>query len=914
MAHHVGRRHHATVLEVVGYVEQARDEDAVARHAFGGDLVTAAAQRQATRQEAALGADRDDHRVLHLLGLDQAEHLGAEVFLAVRPAQAAAGDVAKAQVHALDPGRIDEDLELRHRLGQLGDQLGVELEAEVRLVLAVGVRLVEVGAQCGLDQVQVAPQDAVLVEHLDIVQGGEDRLLQALLLVVEVFVGELARQVEAGLEQPGQLAGDIGVVVQGAGDVAQVEAQADLLEVTGVGTQQRDVAPWQAGGQHQAVERVVLGVALDDMDKGVLEGVVELLDVEVEAFAVGESEVVDPELAAAGVAQAVRELTEHAQAEVFQDRQHVRQCQRRIGVVELAVQRALTELRQRLVEAHGQRLGLGQVEHMLHVDHRRMRGEALAVAGREAFREVGEDVGAVGFAEVFHHQRREVVLPRTAGLDHFVLQLLRIDLDAVLRVDPQDQLHAGQHRLGEEGPELAVGSLQALHQHLLDLLPHLGGVDLARHVGQAVAEAAVRVLAQEHADLVAFLDLHDRHGGAEQLVHRGLEQVVAGQHFQDLGQFLAQVRLRVEMRAALDFGDLAADVGDGVHALAVHRRGVQAHEAAFLDHLAVLVDLADRHVVRVGRAVHAAWLRSLGERQQARFAQVGDGVVLDAQVIGAQACAQQAGQAQERGVVVDQVAAVGVGLDGELLVAEEGEMVVQKPRQEALHLGLVVLRGAEGVLLHQVQQLADLGFHRLEVGDHAAHLGQHLLQLHGQGVELGGVGAAVDLQVHQRFMADALAQGALGQQLDQLALGAAAHAEHGGLQGVDAVAAAVELGAHRVDQEWQVVVQHLDHGVRGLPAVAFVIGVVDPHLRVRGVEALDDAPGGQRAAGQVRQPALSEFVQRDDAEELFSEQCHLWQGLFVDVLRQGRLQLMLEVGFAGCGEERHLWYSAWALL
>ena len=31
-----------------------------------------------------------------------------------------------------------------------------------------------------------------------------------------------------------------------------------------------------------------------------------------------------------------------------------------------------------------------------------------------------------------------------------------------------------------------------------------------------------------------------------------------------------------------------------------------------------------------------------------------------------------------------------------------------------------------------------------------------------------------------------------------------------------------------------------------------------------------------------------------------------------DVLRQCRLQLMLEVGFAGCGEERHLWYSAWA--
>ena len=108
-------------------------------------------------------------------------------------------------------------------------------------------------------------------------------------------------------------------------------------------------------------------------------------------------------------------------------------------------------------------------------------------------------------------------------------------------------------------------------------------------------------------------------------------------------------------------------------------------------------------------------------------------------------------------------------------------------------------------------------------------------------------------------------------------------------------------------------VQHLDDRVGRLPAVALVIGVVHAHLRVLGVEALDDAPGREGAAGQVGKPALGEFVQRDDAEELFGEQRHLWQGLFADVLRQGRLQLMLEVGFAGRGEERHLWYSAWAL-
>ncbi|MNP25412.1 hypothetical protein D3C76_1182200 [compost metagenome] len=170
-------------------------------------------------------------------------------------------------------------------------------------------------------------------------------------------------------------------------------------------------------------------------------------------------------------------------------------------------------------------------------------------------------------------------------------------------------------------------------------------------------------------------------------------------------------------------------------------------------------------------------------------------------------------------------------------------MVVQQPLEESLHLALFVLRRAKGGLLHLRHHFTQLGLHRFEVGHHHPHLGQHLLDLAGQHGQLGGVGATVDLQVHQRLVAYALALSALGQQLQQLALGATAHAEHGGLQGVDAVATAVELGAHRVDQERQVMVQHFDHGMGRLPAIAFVIRVVHPHLRVFGVETLDDAPG-----------------------------------------------------------------------
>jgi len=108
------------------------------------------------------------------------------------------------------------------------------------------------------------------------------------------------------------------------------------------------------------------------------------------------------------------------------------------------------------------------------------------------------------------------------------------------------------------------------------------------------------------------------------------------------------------------------------------------------------------------------------------------------------------------------------------------------------------------------------------------------------------------------------------------------------------------------------VVQHFDGGVGRLPAMTFVIGVVHPHLRLGVIEALKQAPGRQGATGQVGKATLGQFVQGNDAEELLSEQRHLWQCLFTDVLRQCRLQLMLEIGLAGCGEERHLWYSAWA--
>ncbi|RMN69924.1 hypothetical protein ALQ54_05713 [Pseudomonas syringae] len=913
MTHDVDRRHQRALLKVVGDVQQPGDEDAVASDCLGLHFVAVAGGRQATRHEAALGTYRHNDRVLNLLGFYQAQHFGTEVFLAVRPAQAATRHVAEAQMHAFDTRRINEDFKLGHRLGQFGNQARVELEAEIALALPVGIGLIEVGPQRGFDQVQITTQDAVFVEHLHVVQRSQNRLFQTQLLVVEIVGTQLARQIEAGLEQTRQLAGDVGVIVQRGGDVTQVKAQTNLLQITRIGTQQRHIAPRQAGGEHQTVESIVFGIAAHDVHERILEGVIELLDIEVQSFAVGKGEIVNPELATVGMVQAVRKLAQHAQAKVFQNRQHVGQRQRCVGVIQLAMQ-LLAATGQWLVEAHHQRIGFAEAQYVLHVDDCRMRRKALAVARREAFREVGQHVGAVGFTEAFDHQTGVVVLPRTARLNNFVFQLGDVDVQVDLRVYAQNQLHTRQHRFREERPELAIAGLEAVHQDLLDLLAYFGGIHVARHISQAVAEAAVRVLAQEHANLVALLNLHDGHDRGEQFVHRRLEKVVTRQYFDHLRQFLAQVRLGVETGATLDLGDLATDVRNLPHALAIHRRGVQAHETTFFDDLARRVDLTDRNVIRVRRTVHAAWMRRLGKRQQHRFLQVFHRVIFDVQFFAGQAGAQQAGQPEEGRLVVHQLAAFGVVAHFELFVTEEGEVVVHQPLQEDLDLGLFLDIGVGLVGIDTGQQLMQTRFHRPEIFDDGAYFAKYLLQLARQHVQLADVGAAVDLQVHQRFLQHVVASGALGQQLKQFASSPATHAQHGGLQGVDAIAAAVQLGTYGVDQKRKIMMQHFNGSMSRLPAVALVIGVVDPDLRVSMFETLQQAPRGQGAACQVGEPPLGEFVERNDAEELLGKQRHLWQCLFADVLSQCRLQLMLEVGLAGCGEERHLWYSALAFI
>ena len=99
--------------------------------------------------------------------------------------------------------------------------------------------------------------------------------------------------------------------------------------------------------------------------------------------------------------------------------------------------------------------------------------------------------------------------------------------------------------------------------------------------------------------------------------------------------------------------------------------------------------------------------------------------------------------------------------------------------------------------------------------------------------------------------------------------------------------------------------QHLDHGVARLPAVSFVIRIEDLDPRLGRIEDIQQTPGRQHAADQIGEPTLSEFFQRDDAEELGGEALQLFEGLPFDMGREGILELLLEIRLAGSGEKRH---------
>ena len=247
--------------DIVGDVEQRRDEQLVGGGAFGLDRLARAAARQPLRHEAALGADRHDHRVLHVLRFDQAQDLGAEILRPVGPADAAARHLAEAQMHAFDPRRIDEDLVQRPRQRHVVELAAGELDRDQLLRLAVAVELIEVGADRGCTALTKRRRmrsssrlsTACSAVSIAAAMAASSRTLRS--------VAARRARVETGVEQSDDLRRNAGVLAQRRPHIVLRERHADLAQKARQRADQRDVAPDQPGRQHQRVVAVVLGAA-----------------------------------------------------------------------------------------------------------------------------------------------------------------------------------------------------------------------------------------------------------------------------------------------------------------------------------------------------------------------------------------------------------------------------------------------------------------------------------------------------------------------------------------------------------------------------------------------------------------------------------------------------------------------------
>src|SRR5277367_4233473 len=109
-------------------------------------------------------------------------------------------------MHAFEPGRVDEHLELRARGGKIGHRSGVELEYQVwhRLRrLRSDSKIIRPDSR--LDQAKVSPENPVLVQTGDVVEFAGDLLDQRL---APLGFAIAPVRIESGLEQPDQPSGD----------------------------------------------------------------------------------------------------------------------------------------------------------------------------------------------------------------------------------------------------------------------------------------------------------------------------------------------------------------------------------------------------------------------------------------------------------------------------------------------------------------------------------------------------------------------------------------------------------------------------------------------------------------------------------------------------------------------------------
>ncbi len=666
--------------------------------------------------------------------------------------------------------------------------------------------------------------------------------------------------IEPGAEQPNQHHRDLRVRDQRALHVSIRESDRRLAQVARDRADDRDLAPGQAGRQHEPIETVILEVRRPHVEKRLRERCPRPFQLLGRAT---EPEVVDPDRLRAAGGDLVRALVEHLCPHVLERRQHVRK-QDAVGAQQLAAADLLS-VADGPIERQKRPAGPLELGDPLDVHDRALGAPVGAVRGRERVAEAGKLLNSLLLPVRRRQRGPKIVAPGARRLGD-----PRLDRgDVVVLADPARTadhiVDPDQDGLRQLQAPVDLTAAERLGEDLSGELP-VGGVEAVSRQAQRAGDEPVELVARdEQADPLALAETEDPDCDIEQIVGRDLDQQVTRQRLEDVDHPLRVVAVCRERRAVHHAVDLVAQQRNLARTGLVRDRRVEPDEPPLADHGAVLGEALDANVVEVCRPVDGC--ARVGLRQHQRMWRPRERERLGLERL----------RRRRRGAAQDPQPGAGdrgqlAGLAQLVLaVAEEREVVLPQPLEE--RLGLVELVGVD-----RWQLAPQLGRergrpcpHRAPVVDRRLDLLEHQLDPGPEHRQPIGIGESPDLGMDHRLVRITLGDAARLQHLGQLAVGVADDPDHRVNDQLDPVPLPVELHRHRVDDERHVVGHDLDHRVRRVPAVALQIRVVDVDLRLARQAVLGRPPVGDDGAAQVERVAVGEILGRDPVVVLADE-------------------------------------------
>ena len=429
-----------------------------------------------------------------------------------------------------------------------------------------------------------------------------------------------------------------------------------------------------------------------------------------------------------------------------------------------------------------------------------------------------------------------------------------------------------QHAFGEVDVELHLFiAAKILLQNLLGLDPQRRVVALLGDIDHAGEETAVHVAAHEQPQHVPLLHLQYAKTGSQQFLFAGLDQLIARVGFQYVQQRLVGVGALLVTGGGHDAFETMADERDLGRAGVVDGRGVETYEAIFPDHLAMLVKALDADVIHISRTVHPGLAVGFGEDQQVRT----QGGVTGAGRHVAKALTHlldgvlhqpKAGARLRQDLVIPLHR-----LDVVTTIPHQGKVVGSHPFEESNAGGHLLLADRVLALGQFVDDLIELGQHRLPVADCQRHFTGHRVELGSQRGHLLLAGEVIDLDKECRFNRG-LPVGVVELQNGvNLAIRTTNEVQRLVQHHVGGDIESLERHPDGVHQEGGVLQDHLDDGMGRLPAVTGQLGIVDPDVGIGTAALIEGIPQAQGRAVEIAVIAIVQIGARHVAVELGNE-------------------------------------------